>query len=500
MRFLGLLALLPSLAFGQFGSHLDPTFVAQRNAAPAGFVAVSGLVNDNTQRGAGLTGAADSKTGIVSFWYKASGNDENERTLFIGNYPAGGDGGIGIHIYRYIDQAIFIDLYNSAGTRIMGIQTPASWGGFFAGEWRHLVCSWNLATTTCDLYLDGVPGEAAFEMNDDTIDYTQTDWWFGAKGDATDATDACIGEFYVNFGEFLDLTDSANREKFYDSGEAIDLGADGSTPTGNSPEIYFRTWTPGNVGTGGAFVTVPYTACDTPTNTPISAGLVSYWKLDESSGNAADSVGPNTLVNNNSLTYVSGLLNNCAQCVFLTDKFLGVADNATLNFTTEFSLSIWVNRQIAAPAQALAAKWTYATQGGWVLQGGEVSGADLVVYIATSLTDPGTGCRMDFDDANNTDNTWYHLVLVYNGGLSGNANRLKLYQNGTPLTLTATSGAVPASLQSDTADFNLGHFGGALDRSLDGKIDETGLWNRALTALEVSTLYNSGTPLAYPFQ
>ena len=44
----------------------------------------------------------------------------------------------------------------------------------------------------------------------------------------------------------------------------------------------------------------------------LTDNLVSYWKLDESSGNAADSVGSNTLTNTNTVTYSAGKINNGA--------------------------------------------------------------------------------------------------------------------------------------------------------------------------------------------
>lgn len=269
-------ALCPLRAPAQAFSFADIPFLGQGVPAPSGYTPVSGLIDDDSHRGAGLTGAADSKTGIISFWYKANTDDELERTLFVGNYPAGGFGDVGIHIYRLTDQCIFIDLYNAAGTRIMAVKTPSTWGGFFAGDWRHLICSWDLAATNCVLYLDGLQGEAAYEMTDDTINYTVSDWWFGSKSDVSDPTDACISEFYLNFGEFLDLSDAGNRAKFYLNGGPVDLGATGSLPTGTAPEVYFRTWTGANAGTGGDFIAPVYSACDTPTNPPYAAVAATF--------------------------------------------------------------------------------------------------------------------------------------------------------------------------------------------------------------------------------
>ena len=44
----------------------------------------------------------------------------------------------------------------------------------------------------------------------------------------------------------------------------------------------------------------------------LTDNLISHWKLDESSGNAADSHGSNTLTNNGSTPFVAAKINNGA--------------------------------------------------------------------------------------------------------------------------------------------------------------------------------------------
>lgn len=263
MRFLFLL-LFPVLALGQAGSPFDPTFVAVHSFTNTVFTPESAEFDIGVymERGGGLTGAADSKTGILSFWYKANTDDDDERVLFVGNYPAGGFAQTGVRIYRYLDQSIFIDLYDSSGTQLMGMEAT----GFNVGNgWRHVMCAWDLATTTCNIYVNGSPQGPAHTISDGTIDYTQTQWVVGDETDHNNPTLACVSEFYLNFGEFIDLTDSGNRAKFYDAGSPVDLGADGSTPTGTAPEVYLREWTGVNAGSGGNFtLSSEMTPCDTP--------------------------------------------------------------------------------------------------------------------------------------------------------------------------------------------------------------------------------------------
>ena len=52
--------------------------------------------------------------------------------------------------------------------------------------------------------------------------------------------DVALAELYINLAESLDLTVEGNREKFYADGNFVDLGSDGSTPTGTAPLMYYK--------------------------------------------------------------------------------------------------------------------------------------------------------------------------------------------------------------------------------------------------------------------
>ena len=83
-------------------------------------------------------------------------------------------------------------------------------------------------------------------------------------------------------------------------------------------------------------------------------------------------------------------------------------------------------------------------------------------------------------------NTWQHLVLTYDG------STLKLYKNGQLIT----QNTVNVNLNIDgTSGISIGEsiLPNGYWASLDGKIDDIGFWNRALTASEISTLYNNQT-------
>jgi hypothetical protein len=92
-----------------------------------------------------------------------------------------------------------------------------------------------------------------------------------------------------------------------------------------------------------------------------------------------------------------------------------------------------------------------------------------------------------------TFNTWFNLSVVYDGSLSGNSNRLKVYINSNQVTL-AFNYTVPATTASPgSALCRLGTY--ASDNTnvwaLNGRISNTLLYNRALTATEIAQNYNA---------
>ena len=81
--------------------------------------------------------------------------------------------------------------------------------------------------------------------------------------------------------------------------------------------------------------------------------------------------------------------------------------------------------------------------------------------------------------------------MVFDGSQSGNANRLKFYLNGTLQTL-ADSGTIPATTGNISSNFWIGGSPDSGIRHLNGLIDDVRVYDRALTAGEISTLAGGG--------
>ena len=205
--------------------------------------------NDYMTRGAGLTGAADSKTGIISAWVRLDSGNGIDRIL----WPASN----GAELLWNAANRFQVILKNSAGTELASPSTSVYAAGV---TWRHVLASWNLATPEINIYvndaLDGTQGPT-----DDTVDYTVADWGVGATTAAAEKLNGCIADLYFAPGQYLDFSLVVNRRKFISaSGKPVHLGTTGALPTGTAPLVYhhlddgeavanFAT----NRGTGGDF-------------------------------------------------------------------------------------------------------------------------------------------------------------------------------------------------------------------------------------------------------
>lgn len=210
--------------------------------------------NDYMTRGAGLTGAVDSKSGILSAWIRIDGGDGTDMVIAAGN-PARVD------VTREIGNRIEIQVRNSAGTGILDIRTVGTYTA--SATWLNVLSSWDLASAGArTLYVNDQADLSQLTFTNDTIDYTgMTDFAIGASASGTVKFNGCFAELFFAPGQYLDFSLVSNRRKFISStGKPVYLGADGSVPTGAAPLVYlhlddaetvanFAT----NAGSGGDF-------------------------------------------------------------------------------------------------------------------------------------------------------------------------------------------------------------------------------------------------------
>ncbi len=197
-------------------------------------------VGDRNSKAGPLALVVDGRIGTLSFWFNIA--------LATSGQPLSiGDTNTGIQIKNFGADQMQIALYTKT-IDDLAINFVADWTSAGA-VWNHIMLSWNHALPAAPvanvtgylngvLQVNGVNGATVAQGSvDDDLKYndaiTQGDSQpngFNFKG--------CLSEFYLNLEERIDLSIAANRDKFYQSGNATIIGGDGSSVTGSQPAFY----------------------------------------------------------------------------------------------------------------------------------------------------------------------------------------------------------------------------------------------------------------------
>lgn len=211
-----------------------------------------------------------------------------------------------------------------------------------------------------------------------------------------------------------------------------------------------------------------------------------YYTFD---GNALDSTPNNYDGVVSSATQTTGKINTS----YLYDGNDKISvPNLLDTYGDEVSFSFWFNPTV-----------TYSTGAPLDLALFSKNNIDLTDRILGSL-DNADGHFIFFYEANDggavvidsTTNTWtggiwYHLVITWD-----DLGNIKLYVNDNLETTSSGNNVMIGS--GDSEDFTIGIRYGDVN-GFEGKIDEFGVWNRALLSTEITELYNGDSGLQYPY-
>ena len=174
-----------------------------------------------------------------------------------------------------------------------------------------------------------------------------------------------------------------------------------------------------------------------------------------------------------------------------TDDFVNTGNSLNPSASTGWSMSAWVKSASGSVDKAIMGWWD-GTNGIFMQSGHSPEAAgDGFLILAGDATDYGGA---SFVSAG----TWVHVALIYDGSLSGNSNRLKLFINGTQKTLTFNSGAnIPSAIPTLSSSVNsIGKLTSST-RYWNGQIDDAQVFNYPLTPIQVKNVYNQSSAVRF---
>lgn len=226
--------------------------------------------------------------------------------------------------------------------------------------------------------------------------------------------------------------------------------------------------------------------------------LQGSYSLDDSPGNLVDSSGNGrTLTNNNSVAFNTGKINQGADTGILNvNETLTTTSFMGLTAADPYTFNLWINvtTNPASTAEACFLSWCdNSTSNGKAYYQLKLYNnvGTMQVYITRNNT---TGQDQIGTNSSFTLGTWY--MLTYRWDTANHT--LCVDGNTTPLLTQASTRIGSNSDNGGTDGFKLFT---EQDNSGDysGLIDIVGVWSRAITDVEMGTLYAAGAGIQYPY-
>jgi hypothetical protein len=217
---------------------------------------------------------------------------------------------------------------------------------------------------------------------------------------------------------------------------------------------------------------------------PLWNDLLAYYTADNTPN---DSLGTynGTLVNG--ATYGTGIINNGFSLDGVND-YIDLGNNLDFDGSTPFTLNFWVNRTTTKTVAIITKGEGASRYRGYrfLIVGGE---------LQLSMNSDSTTGDVLYVKSNGvfTNGSLQMCTVTYDG--SKDVSGVKFYHNATLLTNTTINNDLVGTTSNSVSAKIGGYIG--INNFLNGIIDEGGIWNRVLTASEVTELYNSGAGKQY---
>ena len=209
------------------------------------------------------------------------------------------------------------------------------------------------------------------------------------------------------------------------------------------------------------------------------SGMISYWRLDETSGTTAYDSYDSYDGTLNGGTWAPGQIWNGLS--FDGNDYVDLGDVTQLNSVSAFTIMGWIKQDSNTANERVFDKINNGNN--------DIS---VAPYGGKIYFEVGNGANShgywNGYSSNIPSGTWYHLAAVYDGSGATNADKAKIYVDGVERTMSF-SGTIPAT----TA--NLAGYSFTLSRPGDdfnGMMDEVALYSRALSSSEILSHYNNG--------
>ena len=330
-----------------------------------------------------------------------------------------------------------------------------------------------------------------------TLSNTGKYTWLTASWTAptVDATHQAATGYYLDVSSTSGFTGFVPGYNGLDVGNVTTFDAVG-LDTGTTYYVRVRAYNANGAGANSGVQSGATAAA--PDAQAIINRLVSHWRLDESSGNRVDANYTNDLTPNNAPGSTPGVIGNAATFHAASSQWLSHATNPSLDIFSNassvvraLSIVVWFKLD-SLPSSGnwynLVAKQGPSDQGDYWLA------VDSGGHIRWTISNQRNGAVV------------LSTATVGTGGWHMAAATLDPTFGGT-LYVSVDGGAQDSAavssmtLNGDAHDFTIGAYDPTATNTqfFDGAIDSVSYWWRTISTGDITSLYNTGAGLDYPF-
>lgn len=251
------------------------------------------------------------------------------------------------------------------------------------------------------------------------------------------------------------VSDGGYSSQYYEAGKDLTLAL-------GEPQVIDRV------------TTTDYLAFDT-------SGLVGYWPLNEGQGTTAldrSGNGNGGAWYGSTPHYTTGFIGAYAGSFNGSTTYVQMPNSPNLYFlaSSSYTWTAWFNVSTFNPlSQSILRK-----------ENSGITGVQIVANAGYARMDfyGGSPTSLQYNTTI-TPGVWYFVAITYNGGSS--ANNVQIYLNGS-LGTTGTETGAPSDTTADSFIISDNY----VPDTFNGAIDDVRVYNRILSASEISAMYNGG--------
>ncbi|MGG7034411.1 MAG: LamG-like jellyroll fold domain-containing protein [Flavobacterium sp.] len=212
-------------------------------------------------------------------------------------------------------------------------------------------------------------------------------------------------------------------------------------------------------------------------------GLAGWWSFNNNANDASLNANNGTVTG---ATLVADRFGNpnSAYSFNGVNQWIEIANSNSLNPTSQLSISVWVESTAQMGNAGIVGKWNNF--------GGNIGNGREQYTITTGNTGVGfyiqTNSSVLAQETNSLYNngSWHNYIGVWDG------STMKLFRDGVLVSTVAQTGSISSLVQGlEIGRYAGGQGTGVNNNYFKGKIDDIGIWNRALTVDEINNLYNA---------